>query len=119
MDMRLSALAAIAALTAAPAAFADHHGDLGGHSYEVSSANGTATVTFSGDGAYTMTNADGASTGAWTLSEGELCVTPTVPEGTEGPGTLCGGWTPVDVGGSFTSTDWSENGEELTITRIR
>lgn len=69
---------------------------------------------FDSEGGYTLTSGEDTVTGTFTYAEGELCVTPAA----EGAETLCGAWTDLEIGESATSTEWTEDGAELVITRV-
>ena len=82
-----------------------------GQVFEVSTPAGTATVSFSAGGTYTIDTDEGSGTGTWSYGGGELCVD-------SGEGEVCGSWSGLGVGESTVSTDFSQDGSAQTITRI-
>lgn len=112
--MKMLLTAAVAALGLAGLAFADGHGAHGpaGHVYDVTDGENTWQSTFAEDGGYA--NSYG-SEGTWTYEGGTLCLQVESPEG---PQEICNAWEDMAVGESITTTDWSAEGTELTITRI-
>lgn len=105
--MKAFATGVIAALGLAGLALADGPA---GHVYEISipSAEVTYTTSFHEDGS--MTNSLGQE-GSWTFEDGVLCIT-------AGEEPLCNPFEPTDVGESMTTTEWSVDGAEMTITRV-
>ncbi|PWE16682.1 hypothetical protein DDZ18_10755 [Marinicauda salina] len=112
--MKTIAFAAAAAFGLSAAAFADHHmAGPAGQSFEISSGEESYVGTFNADGTYTTDT--GAEMG-WTFEEGELCLTAMTEEGEED--TTCNAWEGMAVGDSVTTSEWSDDGSEITIERI-
>lgn len=108
--MKRILLAAAAIVAFASAAFAEGPA---GQSFDVVSGEAAWSVTFSEDGTFTHVSGDVISEGAYTLVEGELCLTAAGDEAEP----VCGAWTDLEVGESTTTTDFSADGAEITITR--
>lgn len=107
--MKTILTAAAAAFGLASLAMADGPA---GHVYEVTDGENTWQSTFSEDGGYS--NSAGGE-GSWTYEGGELCLHMEAEDGTQ---SMCNPWEEMGVGESMTTTDWSQDGTELTITRI-
>lgn len=105
--MKAFATGIIAALGLAGMALADGPA---GHTYEISipSADLNYTTTFHADGR--LENSMG-QVGAWTYEDGVLCI-----GSEEAP--VCNTFETAELGQSMTSTDWTEDGSEMIITRI-
>lgn len=84
-----------------------------GQVYEVSAGEGTATVNFASDGSYSIAYSEGGSSGTWTYSDGQLCVTDS-----EAGEQVCNEWSNLGVGESIVTAVWSGEGVEQTITRV-
>lgn len=108
--MKRILLAAAALVALSSAAYAEGPA---GQSFDVVSGETVSTVTFTADGTYTHVAGDVIEEGAYTYADGELCLTPAE----EGAEALCGDWTDLEIGESTTTTEFSTDGEELTITR--
>lgn len=104
--MKAFATGLVAALGVAAIALADGPS---GHVYEISipSAGLTYSTTFHADGALTNTMGQEAR---WTYADGELCIG--APDAMN-----CNPFEVMDVGESVTTTDWTSDGSEMTITR--
>lgn len=105
--MKILVTGLVAALGVASVALADGPS---GHVYDISipSAELNYTTTFHADGR--MENSMGQE-GTWTYEDGELCL-----GSAEEP--TCNAFDMMDVGDSVTTTDWSPDGTEMTITRV-
>lgn len=105
--MKAFATGLVAALGFAGLALADGPA---GHVYDIAipSAELTYTTTFHADGR--MENSLGQE-GVWTYEGGELCI------GSAAEPT-CNPFEMMDVGESVTTSEWSPDGAEMTITRI-
>lgn len=84
-----------------------------GQVFEVTEPEAVFTIAFDAEGAYVIEAGETTSTGAWTLEEGVLCLS--APEA-EAP--QCAPWTNLEVGESTVTTDWSDDGSEITILRV-
>ena len=82
-----------------------------GHTYAVTTADESWETTFADDGTFTDTR---GLTGTWTYADGELCLTMSTAEG---DAQICNTFNALEVGGSSTSTGWTDDGSALTITR--
>ena len=68
---------------------------------------------FDADGAYS--DSLGRTGATWAWADGQLCLTPPAESGETDAN--CGPWDgTLAVGGSTTSTEWSDDGSEITIT---
>jgi hypothetical protein len=105
--MKQFAAGLVAALGFAGFALADGPS---GQTYEINipSADLTYTTAFHADGR--MEDSLGR-TGVWTYEDGVLCA------GSENA-PLCNPFEPTDVGESVTTTQWTEDGTEMIITRV-
>ncbi|MGJ3232425.1 MAG: hypothetical protein ACFE0P_11565 [Oceanicaulis sp.] len=109
--MKRILLAAAALVAFSSAAFAEGPA---GQSFDVVSGESVSTVTFTADGTFTHVAGDVIEEGAFTYADGELCLTSADEEAE----TICGAWTDLEIGESTTTTEFSSDGAELTITRV-
>lgn len=109
--MKRILFAAAAMIAFGSAAFAEGPA---GQTFDVVSGEDHSTVTFTADGTFTHTHGDTVSEGAYTYADGELCLTAS----DEGAEAMCGAWTDLEIGESTTTTEFSEDGAELVITRV-
>ncbi|KAA5802209.1 hypothetical protein F1654_10235 [Alkalicaulis satelles] len=107
--MKTVLFGAASALLLAAASFASPAGQV----FEVTETNTAYTVSFDAEGGYVIETADGSATGVWTLEEGVLCLT-----AADTGENRCAPWTDLEVGQSDVTTDWSEDGAAISITRI-
>lgn len=107
---RIAIAMAAACLLAAPG-FASP----AGHEYVFSDGVNTLPVTFHADGAFTDAR---GWTGEWREeADGQICI-----DAGDGGGDgefTCGEWPDIAIGESFTTTEFSIEGAELTVTRTR
>lgn len=105
---------ALAGLLAAPA-LADGMDNAVGNTVRViidESGNGFDAY-FDADGSYSDSLERTGAT--WSWADGELCIVP--PAEAEGASPNCGPWDgTLAVGGSMTTSDWSQDGSEITIS---
>lgn len=106
--MKTLMTAAAAALGLAGLAFANGPS---GHVYEITNGDASWTSTFAEDGGYASSL---GAEGTWTFEDGTLCMQIEAEEGTQ---EICNAWESMEVGESMTTSDWSSDGTELTITR--
>ncbi|MFP4519245.1 MAG: hypothetical protein ACLFQ5_07300 [Oceanicaulis sp.] len=109
--MKRILLAAAALVAVSSAAYAEGPA---GQTFDVTAGETVSTFTFTADGGFTQTVGDEIAEGTFTYAEGELCLTPAGDE----VEALCGDWTDLDIGESTTTTEFSGDGGEITITRI-
>lgn len=84
-----------------------------GQSFELAAGEGGAAVEFDMTGTFVLTVDQTTTTGVYTYTDGELCLT-----GSEdGAETVCEAWTDLEVGESAQSTLWTVDGEAVTLTR--
>lgn len=102
---------AASALLLASASFASPAGQV----FEVTGGGASAvyTMSFEADGAYVLEAGGTSSAGTWTLEEGVLCL-----DAVEIEEPNCGPWLNLEVGESAVSTEWSQDGSEVTFLRV-
>lgn len=101
---------AASALFLASAAYASP----AGQAFEITAGETSYSLWFDEGGGYIKRTDDGAKVGTYTFEDGELCLT-----SAETQEARCGEW-PADlaVDESAVSTDWSDDGLEVTILRV-
>jgi len=102
-------LGAASALFLASASYASP----AGQTFEVTGGETSFTLWFDAEAGYVKQTDEGAKVGAWTLEDDVLCLT--AADSTE---PRCGEWISLEVGESTVSTEWSEDGSEVTILRV-
>jgi hypothetical protein len=85
-----------------------------GQTFTLAAGEGGAQVEFDQVGTFTLTVDETVTTGVYTYSDGELCLTGSE----EGAETACEDWTDLEIGESASSTLWTVDGEPVTVTRI-
>lgn len=101
-------VAGAAILASSAAAYADGPA---GQSFEITGEY-SRSVSFADDGSYTVTMGGETSSGSWHMQDGQLCV-----HNPSSGADACADWNPMGLGDSITSTDYSPDGSEETITR--
>jgi len=112
--MKRILLAAAALVAFSSAAFAQGPA---GQSFDLVSGETVSAVTFSDDGVFTHTAGDVVAEGAYTYTDGELCVTMTSDDAETEAEPVCGAWTDLEIGESAVTIEFSADGSEMTITR--
>ncbi len=72
---------------------------------------------FDADGGYS--DSLGRTGATWTWADNQLCIVPPAEAAAQGSGPNCGPWDgTLAVGSSTTSSEWSQDGTEITISII-
>lgn len=110
--MKKLVLAALAAAALTAPVLADGMSNAIGNTVRVSLGEQYFDATFNADGSYSDSR---GIAGSWTY-DGQLCITVNTEEGAV---TNCGPWNEdLAVGGSWSTSGWSDDGSEVTVQII-
>ncbi len=85
-----------------------------GQTFDIVQGEASWSVVFHEDGLY---ESEASGQGEWSFQDGVLCLSGLTETG-EAEEPRCAEWTELEVGESAVTTAWSDDGAEMTITRV-